>query len=409
MIKCTKTSTKFANLIKRKDIDLLIDEYKRIISLFVDLLWNEDKIQQFIPREITSKIETWLSARMIQCAGKQASGIVRGTKKKQQQRLWVINKLNKEGRLKQARKLQRIYNNIKISKPEIDNVEMELDSRFVKIDLDNSTSFDGWVTIVSIGNKQKIQIPFKKTKHFNKLNAIGTMKDGIRLSKKNITFNFDIKEPAKKQDGEVLGIDIGQTTTLSCSNDFSTRLNRHKHDLNSINSILARKKKGSKAFQRAQQHRTNYINWSINQLNLTGIRQVNIENIKNLRKGRRSSRKLSHWTYADIFRKLESACKNNGVLVVKKNPTYTSQRCSQCGWTRKSNRNGKLFKCGSCGFTYDSDLNASRNIALELTSIPKKQRLKRQNLKGFFWNAEGQEPIVPVVQKENSSLKNSIS
>ena len=402
MIRSTKATTKFANNIKKKEVELLIDEYKRVLSLFVDLLWTEEKVQSLMPKEMTSQIETWLSARMIQCAGKQASGVVRGTKKKQQKRLYMIRKLNSDGKLKQARKLQHIYNKIKMSKPVIEDIEMELDSRFVKIDLDNSTSFDGWVTIGSIGNKMKIQIPFKKTKHFNKLEKRGKMKDGIRLSKNMITFNFDIEEPTKKKEGSILGIDIGQLNTLSCSNNFSTSPNKHNHDLNTISSILARKKKGSNAFREAQEHRKNYINWSINQLDLAGVKQVNIENIKYLRKGRRSSRKLSHWTYADIFRKLDSFCCNNGVLIVKKNPVYTSQRCSNCGWTRKRNRTGKLFKCGSCGFIYDSDLNASRNIALELPEISKKQRLKRLNLKGFFWNAEGQESIVPVVQEKQS-------
>ena len=53
----------------------------------------------------------------------------------------------------------------------------------------------------------------------------------------------------------------------------------------------------------------------------------------------------------DIFDKLESIALDAGVQIKKINPTYTSQRCSSCGWTRKSNRKGKQFKCGQCGFT----------------------------------------------------------
>jgi transposase len=74
-----------------------------------------------------------------------------------------------------------------------------------------------------------------------------------------------------------------------------------------------------------------------------------------------------------------------GVQVVKINPTYTSQRCFFCGWTRKSNRLKKQFKCKSCGHTDDADLNASKNIALDLPAISKVERSKQLNRKGFYW------------------------
>ena len=77
------------------------------------------------------------------------------------------------------------------------------------------------------------------------------------------------------------------------------------------------------------------------------------------------------------------------------NPTYTSQRCSRCGWVRKGNRKGKQFKCDKCGFTHDADLNASSNIALDLPPVWKKERLLQNNRAGFYWNEVGKEPIVP--------------
>ena len=67
-------------------------------------------------------------------------------------------------------------NKLKSSKPNINEVEPVLDSRFVNIDLNNETTFDGWITLSSLGNKLKIQIPFNKHKHFNKLNQIGKIK-----------------------------------------------------------------------------------------------------------------------------------------------------------------------------------------------------------------------------------------
>ena len=401
LMRCTKVTTKFSNSGRIKDLNIFIEEYKKVLITFVDLLWNEEKIPCLLPKIFTDKVadSSWLSARMIQCVGKQASGIVRGTKKKNEQRKFVIDQLNKEGKFKKARKLQKVYDEHISEKPEIDNVECELDSRFVKTDLANATVFDGWLILTSIGNKMKIEIPFKKSKHFLEMEARGRLTSGARLSKNNITFMFEIPKPKLVNTGKVLGIDIGQNNAISCSNGFASKVNKHGHDLNSINGIMCKKKKGSLAFKRCQEHRKNYINWTINQLNLDGIKVVNREDIKDLRRGKRFSRKLSHWTYTDIFDKLDRFCCEQGVLVNKINPTYTSQRCSECGWTCKSNRKGKIFKCGKCNKVADSDWNASHNISLELQEISKQQRLRKISKDGFYWLTKEQALIVPAVLK----------
>lgn len=100
--------------------------------------------------------------------------------------------------------------------------------------------------------------------------------------------------------------------------------------------------------------------------------------------------------------KLEELCVEQGVFVCKVNPAYRSQRCSRCGWTRKSNRSDKKFACGKCGFTTDADVNGAMNAALDLSLISEKERLKKNNLKGFYWDplvASSQARIVPDVQK----------
>lgn len=397
MIRSTKVSNKFANRLKLSGLYEFIDEYKNVVVQLIDLMWDMEKVPVLPQRGITNQINSWLSARAVQCAAKQASGIVRGTRVEQLKRLFVIDRLKKEGQFKKARKLEAVYNKNVPKKPDIENVEPELDSRFVHIDLDNKTSFDGYLVLSSLGRKLKIKLPFKRTTHFNKLYTIGVIKRGVRLSKKNFTFMFEINQESKNS-GDTIGIDIGKCQTLSCSNGFQTKSNNHGHDLNSILNRMSRKKKGSKSFKREVCHRKNYINWSINQLNLAEIKKVKIEKIKNLRKGRKSSRMLSHWTYADIFDKLKSRCEEQGVLVEQIVPTYTSQRCSECGWTRKSNRKGKQFKCKSCGFTHDSDLNAALNIALDLKPINRKERQLNLNRTGFYWLVGG-EHIVPHVKK----------
>ena len=50
--------------------------------------------------------------------------------------------------------------------------------------------------------------------------------------------------------------------------------NGQNHSLESIIQKLARKRKGSVAFKKAQDHRKNFINWSINRLNLKNVSEI---------------------------------------------------------------------------------------------------------------------------------------
>ena len=403
IIRSSSTTLKFSNTGKLNNLSLFIDEYTKVVSTTVDYLWNQEKISSLLPKEITDIIssKTWISARAVQAACKQASGMVRGTRAKQKKRLAMIKTLNKEGKFKRARKLQKKYNSVKTTKPEIKNVCPELDERFVGMDFNNPTSFDGWVTVASLGNKIKLVLPFKKTEHFNKMLAEGSIKKGVRISRDKITFNFLMSKPVARKEGKIVGIDIGVNDVCAISDNSHTQFKKdiHGHTLESIQKNLARKQRGSKAFAREQKHRTNYIKWYLNQINFDGIRKIRIENIKNLRKGKRTSRYLSAWAYPLIRDGLVEKSLRLGVQVDKICPTYTSQRCSKCGWTRKKSRKGKKFICTACGFACDADHNASLNISLDLPEISQGERLLHKNIKGFYWYVVGQEPIVPAVQK----------
>jgi transposase len=404
IIRSSSTTLRFSNSQKIENLSSFIDEYRRVVSIAVDYLWEMEKVPSLLPCTMTSKIgeNTWLSARAIQAACKQASGVVRGARKKQQKRLKQVEKFNKQKMFRKARKLQRIYNKTKVSKPKIDRVCPELDKRFVATDLDNQTSFDGWLTLTSLcktGQKMRIVLPFKKTEHFNKMLSSGQLKDGIRISKNSLTFNFAMKKPEARTSGKTIGADIGIKSLCTLSDGTQFKKDIHGHTLESIQKKLSRKKKGSQAFGQAQKHRTNYIKWFLNQINLDGVRTLNIEDIKHLRKGVRTARYMSHWTYRTIKEKLEDMTVRTGVQLVKKCPTYTSQRCNKCGWIRKTNRNREQFICTACGYTCNADFNASVNISLDLPAISKEERLLHKNRKGFYLSVAGQAPIVPAVRK----------
>jgi IS605 OrfB family transposase len=386
MIRSTKLNINLSNKNKLEKVKLYLNEYKKVTQFFVDYLWNNcnGKIPNLIPKEITSKVETWLSARSIQASAKQASGIVRGTRKKHESRLFILDKLNKEGKYKKARKLASVIKNNPINKPELTRVEAELDERFFKIE-NSKNSFDSWITLTSLGNKLKIKLPINFHKKFNALKEKGKLLKSIRLSENSINVSFEILID-KKLNGKTIGVDIGIKTAFTSSDgNFNSDL-INGHDIDSVCKRISRRKKGSKRYNKSIKHRTNLIGYYKNKLDWENVKEIKIENIKNLKYKRRISKYLNSFVYREFFEKLEQTAELFGVQITKVCPIYTSQRCSCCGWTRKSNRIRKLFKCGKCNYIADADFNGAKNISFNLRPISQKERQSKISKTGFYWN-----------------------
>jgi IS605 OrfB family transposase len=339
IVRSTKLSLKFLNKQKREQVHLFIDEYRRVGQIICDQLWNIQQLPKFIDIKTLNVGETWLGNTSLQCVAKQISAIIKGTKKS-------------------GRALNKIP-----TKPNVQEIQPELDARFITlINFDkNESSFDGWVSLRCLGNKLKIIFPLKKTKHFNKLSSKGILRNCVRLTKKDVHLMFDFEVERTTSQNNV-GIDIGIVNVVSLSSDQVISKHPHKWTLSKILQKLSRQKKGSKNFKQTQDLRENFIGWSINKINFDNIGSVSIENIKDLRHGKKCDRFRSHWTYTQIFNRLNMKAESLGVQVTKVDPRNTSRKCSKCGEIDKYSRKGKKFKCTKCGFELDADLNASKNI-----------------------------------------------
>ena len=100
------------------------------------------------------------------------------------------------------------------------------------------------------------------------------------------------------------------------------------------------------------------------------------ENGKFLKNGQSAKRALNRLirdcSWGNLVQKIESVAEKFGSIVIKVNPKFTSQKCSNCGHIDQENRNKERFLCLNCGFLADADNQAAINIGrkgLEILGI----------------------------------------
>lgn len=74
------------------------------------------------------------------------------------------------------------------------------------------------------------------------------------------------------------------------------------------------------------------------------------------------SKQVHDCAWSSFFQKLEYKAENTGKELVKINPNFTSQDCSNCGNRVKKDLSVRVHHCLNCGLTLDRDWNAAINI-----------------------------------------------
>ena len=82
------------------------------------------------------------------------------------------------------------------------------------------------------------------------------------------------------------------------------------------------------------------------------------------------AKSISDAAWSQFFDRLASKAEEAGRTLIKVNPAYTSQTCSQCGHRQKMPLSERVYHCPCCLLSIDRDLNAARNIkAVGLHSV----------------------------------------
>ena len=202
---------------------------------------------------------------------------------------------------------------------------------------------------------------------------------GCTLNYKNKEFYLHIfveTDTPKSIGSKVLGIDRGINNIAVCSdNSFvnSKHTKRIKGKYAHLRKELQSKgtRSAKRKLKKIAERERRFVRNS-NHIIANGILSkpydvFALEDLTNIRVqkrlGKRFNQKLGNWSFNELEQIMKYKAEGIGKKVILIDGRYSSQKCSKCGYTSRSNRKTSDFKCGSCGLKLHADLNAARNIA----------------------------------------------
>jgi len=299
MIRQTKHSLKFITSAKKDKLDLLFQEYERVVNEFIKIFWYLDKIPTHINQEVYKKVDSWLMGKAMKCAGKQASKIVRSNWKRNSELNYkkykkIYAKCKEKGRdikgilsSKYSTWVKGRYFKRRNSIPVFKGNTIELNSALVYIqEAKTSSEFDLWVRVGSVfGNRFSLILPTKKHSRFNKFIDLGfEVKKSLALRKTNKGYHIALFLEKREEENPVekvnkLGIDLGINKLLSLSTGEFLGT-----EIKALLSKLNRKQQNSKASIRCLAEIRDYIGNSVNKIPFEYLDLIVMEDLKGITK-----------------------------------------------------------------------------------------------------------------------------
>jgi IS605 OrfB family transposase len=343
----SKTSLKFTTARKRKVLAQILAEYSRVVNFFIAYLWDKNLTISDLKKEIVNLPETWLSARMRQCAAREALGMVQAARKTAQ--------------AKGEPPLQPVHAGKK----------MTLSSQVVRIE-EGRNSFDLWLVLHSVGENIKLYLPLRRHRHLN-LFRDWSMANSVVIHQDYVQLTFATETGPKRTEGELVGIDLGMNHLLATSAGELVG-----SEIKRLIQIIKRRKQGSKGQKRARKTLSYYLHKVIKDFFLVhpDLRLVVVERLQGLKKGKKPNhskeyrRTLSNWNYREALNIVQLRSEESRAAFRSVNPWKTSQQCPICAHTERGNRQGEKFCCLRCGYSDHADLVAAQNILRRFTSGP---------------------------------------
>ncbi|MFI8412852.1 zinc ribbon domain-containing protein [Paeniglutamicibacter gangotriensis] len=298
--------------------------------------------------------------------------------------------------LKLARHLAKHLGSRKIRRPDLSRVRtLLLDSIIAKPERPTgATAYSWWVTVATLTRGKPVRIPLKNNSYFENLAA----QPGARLAGviqlhlettgvgqpagAAISLLLNTRDAPKRETGTVVGLDFGMANALFATSDGRFLGQAMLHTLKSwdqrLTEIAAEHQSRGLKLRDNPEYRalnkriksfvTNEIGRVLNILARENgedrVAELVVEKLDFRGHGmsRRMNRLLTRTGRACVKARLAALTPKYGILVTEVGSAYTSQECSGCGYTAKSNRRGRHFGCRFCGKKLHCDINAARVI-----------------------------------------------
>lgn len=345
IIRSVKCSLKFANKNKLEELAEVMEEYSRVVNLFIDSFWADTPAKAILLKPIVdSVLPSWLSARLRQVAAREAIDMVTVVRKR-----WK-NEGDKN----------------KLTKPLHRGKRMCVSSTIAELRTSWGMEFDGWLYLSSLGDKLQIKLPIKLHKQFHKWDQKGKRLNSYIITKDYVQFVFEIETGPKQPKGACVGVDTGikALASLSTGEQLGTDIEKH------IGRIKRRKhgSKGQKRATRALRQRMNEVARDICKRaslivveNLKGITKNRKKNVKR-RLTKNMRRSIGKWNVRYWLDRLKMTTEETNVSFRSVSSYKTSQTCPFCGHVDRKNRSGEMFMCRKCGRAGNADVFAGMNI-----------------------------------------------
>jgi IS605 OrfB family transposase len=189
----------------------------------------------------------------------------------------------------------------------------------------------------------------------------------------------DVDAPDLPENGTVLGVDLGVENIAVTStgtfwsadelNHWRTEYVERRKSLQECGTRWAHENVqsvGRTETGRFEQYLHRVANELVTEAVENGCSYIAFENLTDIRDRMPRVRRFHEWAFRRLYGYVEYKAQARGISVEQISPQYTSQRCSECGFTHEDNRHRESFSCHSCGYENHADYNASKNIGLKL-------------------------------------------
>ena len=353
MIRVSKHSLKFSNKEKLEKLKKFFQLFKDAVAYYIELI----KIGKLPLKVFLSTADCpdccIKHSRYKQLAYKVASEIVRSNLKYVQNKVYskyrrlyskcIKANVHKSFTDKHFKELNINY--LKRMKIDLKNISIPLNENL--FDVEESTGeFNEFIRVFLPWFKEDkkraetICLPIKWHKHSLKFKDWNRRK-AIQLEMKDekmMICLFWEKPDTKKINYNTVGIDQGYRKLISDSNGV-----HWGSDLKEIYEKLAKKQRGSKKYKKLLEFKKQKINRTVN-LFVKAYPNTDFvcEDLKRVKEAskfyRKVNNKLQYWSYRQVIDKLEALSQIEGFKLIKVDPAYTSQTCSNCGAVIKANR-----------------------------------------------------------------------